>query len=115
MPPTVISHYRVVRSLGSGGMGEVFLAEDTKLERSVALKLLPKEVAADASRRKRFLTEAKAASALNHSSVCTIYEVGETPGGQPFIAMEYLEGVTLEALARRRRLELREIVGIGMQ
>jgi serine/threonine protein kinase len=75
--PKFIAHYRVARLLGSGGMGEVFLAEDTKLDRSVALKLLPKEVAADASRRKRFLAEAKAASALNHSSVCTIYEVVE--------------------------------------
>lgn len=113
--PKFIAHYRVARPLGSGGMGEVFLAEDTKLDRSVALKLLPKEVAADPSRRKRFLAEAKAASALNHSSVCTIYEVGETSDGQPFIAMEYLEGQALDALARRRRLELREIVGIGVQ
>jgi serine/threonine-protein kinase len=111
----LIAHYRVVRHLGSGGMGEVFLAEDTKLDRPVALKLLPKGVAEDASRRKRFLAEAKAASALNHSSVCTIYEVGETPEGQPFIAMEYLEGQTLDVLARRRRLDLREIVAIGVQ
>jgi len=111
----LIAHYRVARHLGSGGMGEVFLAEDTKLDRSVALKLLPKEVAEDAFRRKRFLAEAKAASALNHSNVCIIYEVGETAEGQPFIAMEYLEGQALDALARRRRLELREIVGIGVQ
>ena len=113
--PNFIAHYRVVAKLGSGGMGEVFLAEDTKLDRPVALKLLPKEVAEDATRRKRFLAEAKAASALNHASVCTIYEAGETADGQPFLAMEYLEGQTLDALARRQRLEVREIVGIGVQ
>src|SRR5215468_1245902 len=114
-PPELISHYRIVRRLGVGGMGEVFLAEDIKLDRAVALKLLPKEVSEDGSRRKRFLAEAKAASALNHINVCTIYEVGETAEGQPFIAMEYVEGLTLDVLARRRRLELREIVGVGLQ
>lgn len=104
MPPREISHDRVVRRLGAGGMGEVFLAEDTKLDRSVALKLLPKEASEDGSRRRRFLTEAKMASSLNHSSVCTIYEVGETSEGQPFIAMEYQQGQSLEALIRGHRL-----------
>jgi serine/threonine-protein kinase len=96
-------------------MGEVLLAEDTRLDRAVALKVLPREVANNASRRQRFLFEAKAAAAINHPNVCTIFEVGEAADSRPFIAMEYLEGHALDALARRRRLELRELVALGVQ
>ena len=93
-----ISHYRVVRRLGLGGMGEVFLAEDTELERSVALKVMSVELAKDLNQRKRFRTEAKAASGLAHPNICVIHEVGETEDGLPFLAMEYVQGHTLNVL-----------------
>src|SRR6478672_6024745 len=92
-----VGHYRITARLGAGGMGEVFLAEDTRLERKAAIKFLPAEMAADPDRRKRFLIEARAASALNHPHVCVVYDVGETDDGVPFIAMEFVEGQPLEA------------------
>ena len=108
-----LSHYQVLSLLGAGGMGEVYLARDPRLDRTVALKILPGELAADADRMQRFTREAKAASALNHPNVATIYDVGESDGIS-FIAMEHVEGETL--LARiSRRMTPPEVVDIGVQ
>ena len=92
-----ISHYRIIRELGSGGMGEVWLAEDTRLERKVALKLLPAEFTRDAERVHRFTQEAKAASALNHPNIITVYDIGDSESGR-FIVMELVAGRTLRSL-----------------
>ena len=110
-----VGHYRITAKLGAGGMGEVFLAEDTRLERRAAIKFLPTQLAADPERRLRFLKEARAASALNHPHVCTVYDVGETDEGQPYIAMEFVEGGSLDSVLKRRRLETPEIVDLAAQ
>ena len=115
MSVQMIAHYRVVRRLGAGGMGEVLLAEDTRLERLVAIKLMSAELAKDLNQRKRFHTEAKAASGLGHPNIGVIYEVGETDENRPFLAMEFVEGETLDVLIRGRRLAEREIIPIGIQ
>jgi len=99
----LLNHYRVMKRLGSGGMGEVFLAEDTRLHRKVALKVLLPEVAADPDRMARFLQEARLASALSHPNAAHIYEIGEADGSH-FLAMEYIEGETLEARLSRAAL-----------
>src|ERR1700735_4402625 len=94
-PGTSLGHYRILSRLGVGGMGEVFLAEDTRLLRKVALKVLLPEVAGDSERLARFLLEARAASALSHPNAAHIYEIGEA-NGRHFLAMEFIEGQTLE-------------------
>jgi serine/threonine protein kinase len=110
-----VGHYRITAKLGAGGMGEVFLAEDTRLERKAAIKFLPADMAADPERRQRFLNEARAASSLNHSHVCVVYDVGETEDGLPFIAMEFVEGQSLDAVVKRGPLEIPRVVHIATQ
>ena len=126
-PNTTLSHYRIVSKIGEGGMGEVYLAQDTKLNRKVALKILPAELAANQDRMRRFVQEAQAAAALNHPNIAHIYEIGEHTGSSPtvregstearttdsivhFIAMEFVEGMTLREKIHRERIELRKLL-----
>jgi serine/threonine protein kinase len=110
-----IKQYKIVSLLGKGGMGEVYLAHDTKLNRKVALKLLPVSLSKDEERLRRFKQEARAASALNHPNVCVIHEIGETDDGRHFIAMEYIDGVTLRHRLVEGSLKLSEAIEITIQ
>jgi TolB-like protein/Flp pilus assembly protein TadD/predicted Ser/Thr protein kinase len=110
-----LDHYRVIERLGGGGMGEVYLAQDTRLGRHVALKLLPSYLSKDEDRLHRFEQEARAASALNHPNVCVIHEVGETEDDRHYIAMEYIDGVTLRQHMAKKRVKLSEALDVAAQ
>jgi len=107
-------HYEIIEQIGIGGMGEVYLAQDTKLDRKVAVKILNEEFSQDESNLQRFVSEAKAASALNHPNILTIYEFGEAEDAR-FIVSEYIEGKTLRELIRESSLRMSEILNISIQ
>ena len=110
-----ISHYRILEEIGQGGMGVVFKAQDLKLDRPVALKFLPSNLIRDSEAKQRFIQEARAASALQHSNVCVVHDIDETPEGQMFIVMEHLQGETLKRKVERGPLKIEEAIDIAVQ
>jgi eukaryotic-like serine/threonine-protein kinase len=115
IPGQRVKHYQIVNLIGEGGMGEVYLATDTILGRRVALKVLPSFVSKDPHRLRRFTQEARAASRLSHPNVCVVHEIGETDDGRPFIAMEYVEGLTLRQRMKSHALKLGDVLDITIQ
>ena len=115
IPGQTISHYRITEKLGEGGMGVVYKAEDIKLERTVALKFLPPHLSNQEEEKRRFIHEAKAASALEHNNICTIHEIDETKDGQLFIVMSFLEGKTLREKIDASPIKVDEAIGIAIQ
>ena len=111
----IVSHYKILEHLGSGGMGVVYKAQDLKLDRPVALKFLPPDLTRDPDAKQRFIHEAKAASTLQHTNICVVHEIDETPDGQMFICMEYLEGETLKNKIERGPIKVDEAVNIAFQ
>jgi serine/threonine protein kinase/tetratricopeptide (TPR) repeat protein len=115
MKGQTISHYKILEKIGSGGMGVVYKALDTKLDRTVALKFLPPHLSINKEEKQRFIHEAKAAAALDHPHICNIHEIGETDDGQIFIAMGYYEGVTLKDKIACRPFPIADVIGIAIQ
>src|SRR2546430_8145695 len=111
---TKLGRYEIRAKIGAGGMGEVYLAQDTKLDRKVALKVLPADLAANHDRMRRFVQEAKAASALNHPNIITIYEIDETESGH-FIATEFIDGETLRERIRKASIKPGEVIDVAVQ
>jgi serine/threonine protein kinase len=110
-----LGSFEVLSLIGTGGMGEVYLAQDINLGRQVALKVLPPDIASDPERKRRFLREAKAASSLSHPNICIIHEVGETDAKQLFIVMEYVDGETLQRRIGEGPMKTADLVTIGLQ
>ncbi|MBI5868835.1 MAG: serine/threonine protein kinase, partial [candidate division Zixibacteria bacterium] len=115
MNSKTVCHYEVLRKLGDGGMGEVYLARDSRLDREVALKLLPARLTHDRSARARLLREAKAASRLSHPNILTVFEVGEDDDGDAFIATAFIDGVPLKDLIERRDLSISRSLSIAIE
>src|ERR1043166_2970459 len=109
-----LAHYRIIKKLGRGGMGEVYLAQDTKLDRKVAIKVLAPEMVARENAKKRLVREAQAAAKLDHPNICAIYDVDEADG-HTFIVMQYVKGETLSAIMRRKVLRLAVTIDIAQQ